>query len=125
MVFFSVVWMLRLALAPVPYCLFSAALLDYLTFFPDLDLISQFGYLYRLKSASSHRGGALGSCGYWSAILMSASLLTSCVILEKSFWMQFSKALLKVSETSAPKLLQPFRALFCVFVVCLSSHLSS
>lgn len=33
MAFFSVVWMLRLALVPVPYCLFSAALLNYLTFF--------------------------------------------------------------------------------------------
>lgn len=94
-------------------------------FFPDWDLISQFGYLYCSKSASSHPGGALGSCGYWAATLTSASLLASYVILEKSFWMQFSKALLKVSKTSAPQLLQPFRTLFCVFVVCLSSHLSS
>ena len=65
-------------------------------FFPDSDLISQFGYLYHLKSASSHPGGALGSCGYWTATFISALLLTSYVILEKSFWMQFSKALLKV-----------------------------
>lgn len=67
----------------------------------------------------------MGSCGYWTAAHVSASLLTSPVNLEKTFWIQFSKALLKVSETSVHKPLQSFTASFHVFTVCLSSHISS
>lgn len=44
-------------------------------FFPDSDLISQFGYLYCLKSVSSLSAGALGSCGYWALIGFSAEFL--------------------------------------------------